>query len=651
MKKVVLSGLCKIVFILLIVGLDCYSQDSKRQILIFPHQESISTDFKSSRFRDELKTLDEDFARALERSKATGFKVTLDPSKILSADLARGFGKDNEIDRDSIFLNKPNINAFIVWRVVSEDQFIRIRGELYDKMEQKSFYLKGDGSQQIVDRMDSIYHIKTTFSEYLLDQLVEQIEAYYDSKIRVFITPFVQSGNDSLINYIGETIADRIQSRLSQSEHIRVIRGTTVQPESLGISSISRRQMREWTIPEQGKREAAKYLVAGKFSKVGNVISITAEDIDLETSHSVISQSIIVDTLEGLALFKKADQLGDRLRSGIELDYTLIDDTLKTVGIVASVPYPASGFNIAIAKNVARGIRDVLSFNKDTSRRFKICYEPQKIDKFIDGEVDVVDQSRELMAHYLLSVGIDRPLPDFVLNLSLLDFRYPSNPIYKQSFQVEDIDNLYGHIGKYTNEFLEKCWAKTKCKYRSPSTDVKSQMEGYRIKDETWGIRGRGMIIGLLKNSMKVYLDNLYRYGMELSLIHYSIPMQYELSFCYDFGQTVGDHHVYGRYLSLSARRNMIEWNLIRDMRLYGSCGIAGINVVRVKPGSINASLVLGLTFGIGVDYLTLRKMYLDMNCGILMPFKDVNGFSYPGNNESGGITSISISLGVGYRF
>ena len=465
---------------------------------------------------------------------------------------------------------------------------------------------------------------------------------YSQDPVGVLVGRFKYEGKSSSLEYMDRMIANRILDRLGRSTLIHVL------ADSLGQSgSASGTGPNQRTVSEYARKVGAKYIISGTFADVGDALTISATEIDVATMRPMVNHAVASETQQGQKFFEAVDLLGDRLKSSIELDDAVKRGLKPVAAIVIEPPRPVTSYNVSVSRNVARGIKEVLQKSAE-QLPFDVRYQPEKVDKYINGLFQPADLTRELSAQYLITVRVDRTQPGVRLRLSIYDFRKPVEPICSSSFRLFDQDQLYGNIGRITSIFLRKCWPG----WTAAHVDTKEWAK-YKENVDTWGLRLRATSNGFLRQSKDVFMGNNFRTTAEMSVILYDMPRQYELTGEYDFGKRYAFKSVVARYFSLLYRQNFPGNLSIRDVRPYVAVGPMVINVVAYDPAFAPQKKTSGgASFSAGVEALIWQKMYIDLNARYILPFGKFVGLSIGGAAfQTGSINSVSLGLGVGMRF
>ena len=282
--------------------------------------------------------------------------------------------------------------------------------------------LHSEGSQR------DAYVQGKTLSEYLIQDMVLQLEAAVDDRIRVLVAPFVFHGSGPEFNQLGGMIAALIRNRLSISQRIRVIEGDTTQLVRSPAEGNTGSGIRRWTIPELGKRESAKYIVNGSYYHQGSAVGIEASHIDRETGHAVLSKSILIDPFTGASFYEQANLLGDEVRRAIELDYDVkMRQRRLTMAVVALPPYPNTRENrnisVGLAECVARMVRGTKA---RAGWQLIVGSDSAKLEHFAQVETEKAVMGREFNSQYLLLIRCERPVNNFNVSIELADVRNPN---------------------------------------------------------------------------------------------------------------------------------------------------------------------------------------------------------------------------------
>ena len=220
----------------------------------------------------------------------------------------------------------------------------------------------------------------------------------------------------------------------------------------------------------------------------------------------------------------------------------------------------------------------------------------------------------------------------------------PYDTSHSRTYTLEHLDDLNEVVCRMSTGLVQSWWPELS------STSIK-KLDDIKTATESGGIRLRGGIIGLVPPSKELFLGNIYRYGLEVSGIYYSLPMQYEIVVDYDFGKRSGNLLVYGRYLSLLARYNIMSIPYLVNVRLYAGAGVSALNIVRVA-GSVGGQLKFGIPISVGGEIPFTPQVYLDLCAQLIYSFSDVGpGHFSPADFPVGRLTFVRLGFGIGYRF
>lgn len=284
---------------------------------------------------------------------------------------------------------------------------------------------------------------KTSLVRYLVDQVVLQVEANLDERIRVLILPLTFFGHDESVEHLGGMIASLIGNHLSVSQRIRVIMF-----DSMANAGWRRRpaDFRKWTLPQLGRLEAAKYLVDGSFFKLGAAFGIEASHIDVETGHSVLSKSVMIKSLSGPAFYEEVGRLGDEMRRAIELDFdTKHDKMTTTVAVVAVPPYPATDENRLISREIASTVARMLkALPAEGESRLVVVTDAGKEGKFLEEETENSVMGQDLNTQYLWVVRCERPARDLNVRFEFSDVKNSQRsyaPVQRDTVRLSNLDS------------------------------------------------------------------------------------------------------------------------------------------------------------------------------------------------------------------
>jgi opacity protein-like surface antigen len=281
------------------------------------------------------------------------------------------------------------------------------------------------------------------------------------------------------------------------------------------------------------------------------------------------------------------------------------------------------------------------------SDSLEVVIDESRLEKYVLQEYDRSVMGRDLNADYLWIINCDRQVPYFNIRFEIYPVLDPNVKKFSIERSIDHLDRLNERICDLVNGVLTS-W--------QPITWPQKQLDTLKTINyppETAGFRIRGSTVGFLSNSKNVYLGNNYRYGIEVSAVMYAMPCQFELSAMFDLGKTQNEYSAHGRYISLNGRWNY--WDLpgqFRDVRLYAGAGISLLNFERANKDATFGIIVGGFQLFGGVEILLWRKMYLDLNLlSFIHSFAKVDGYDGDNNLKRDRLTSLSIGMGLGYRF
>lgn len=281
----------------------------------------------------------------------------------------------------------------------------------------RAIHLEGSAAEAFAGRK--------TLMDFLVGKLLERLESLLDDRIRVLITPLTFYGRDEEMKDLGGMISALLRNRLNLSRNIRIIQDTTsIPPVRMG------RGEQEWflarTLPERGRREAARYVMTGSFFKFGASIGIEVSQIDVESGHVVLSKSELLPEASGPGLYATINRLGDEVRHGIELDARIARDRRAvTLGFVALPPLPGTSENRKVALDIASTLSRRLRRLAQKDSNITVVIDPQRLQEFVSRHVDVAEVAREMNVSHLCLIRCERPVDSFDV---ALEFHFAGTP-------------------------------------------------------------------------------------------------------------------------------------------------------------------------------------------------------------------------------
>ncbi len=410
----------------------CESQCWRQGIVLADFRRSVSSDFLKHNefglFAKEIKSFSSDLRLQLQSSKALEMTVAFRESTLVGKDLLGGVGSRSlhgslREELDSVRADSQMTARYLIVGRLTDDHsnIVSVDGEVYDLCYDTlqdplrfRFHVEGSTAEA--------FHKRMTLSGYLVDQLVQQVEAGLDTKIRVLLTPFMFRGENRRLQQLGGMISALVKNSLTVSQRIRVV--TVDSSRGPGTSPAG---FKQWTLPELGKREAAQYAIGGDFFESEPSLGIAAEDIDVATGHTVLSKSILVDTLNGPKFYEGVRALGDDIRRAIELDYNIKTKSNKiSIAVVASPPYPMTDENKLIALEIASCMARMLRQGaKQKEVLLSVISAGSNAERFVTKEAEKAVIARELDAQFVASVRIQRPVNTFNIRIGIVDARSP----------------------------------------------------------------------------------------------------------------------------------------------------------------------------------------------------------------------------------
>ncbi len=406
-------------------------QVQRKTMHIFPFENAVSSQFQGSFKFPQNDSVE--FARSL------AFKITHSKAIDLHADNVQGrvtpllrSGLDGERFRFQLdtLCSRDAVDYYMIGRITDDTSNIAfVDAQVYKRPmfvpgdEPLVFDIHAEGSGKEAMRNN------VSLDEYLLRQLLSQVEAKVDDRIRVLIVPFAFYGKAQAFEDLGGMISALLRSRLNISQRVRVIVQDTTALKDVRTGNSRNEGFIAWTLPELGRREAANYVITGSYFQQGRSVGVEASHIDVETGHSVLSKSVLVDSVTGRLLYDNVIALGDEMRRAIELDYDSRHNPLKhTIAVVAVPPYPPTSENRSLALDVARTIARKLRAMASANTNLEVLSEESSMVKFVSGNCEKAVMSTEMNARELLIIHCDRPGRAVHLGAELFDSQNPNSP-------------------------------------------------------------------------------------------------------------------------------------------------------------------------------------------------------------------------------
>lgn len=424
------------VLMTLVMGMGGPSGIAGKRILVLPFETRISEAFRTefglvdepeadvtSRITHALRT-----SRAMDRPDINRLAVSVGPTVI------DGFGESLTAQFEPILAAERTIWAmpheyYLAGRVRDDSSnILTLDASLYKREDDvmaalpvvlvRTIHIEGSAAEAFAR--------KRTLMDFLVGQLLERLETLLDDRIRVLVTPLTFYGRDEEMKELGGMISALLRNRLNLSRSIRIIQDTTtVPPVRIGGEEQERYLAR--TLPERGRREAARYVMTGSFFKYGASIGIEVSQIDVESGHVVLSKSQLLPEASGPGLYATVNQMGDEVRHGIELDARITRDRhAVTLGFVALPPLPRTSENRKIALDIAATLSRRLRRLVQEDPSITVVIDPHRLQEFVSREADIAEVARDMNVSHLCLIRCERPVDSFDV---ALEFHYTGTPV------------------------------------------------------------------------------------------------------------------------------------------------------------------------------------------------------------------------------
>ncbi|MBI5473587.1 MAG: hypothetical protein HY961_14705 [Ignavibacteriae bacterium] len=341
----------------------------------------------------------------------------------------------------------PDTNHFyLIVTLTNLDRIVIANAVLYARIATLQKNSKGRRDTVMLDQR---IHVEATYdaaaamerrlADYLAADIVSQIEAKYDSSLRVLIAPFLSYGDDPAFEKLGGMIASMLRNRLSVSPRIRVIMSDSAYVSAAGRGAANR--FRGWTLPELGLREGAKYVIGGSYFAQKGTMSIEASHVDVESGHSILSKSLFVDSLGGRRLYDALIALGDDMRNAIELNDAVKKKVPPTrISVAALPPFPPTAENKSLSLEIVtvttRRLKDILAHHPRMN--IAVSTNARLVEEYVEHETEPVVMARGLNTQFLWMIKLERPQRLFQMSVHVVDAETGSlQQVFADSFRQD----------------------------------------------------------------------------------------------------------------------------------------------------------------------------------------------------------------------
>ena len=531
-------------------------------------------------------------------------------------------------------------------------------GELYKKDIKGNPYLYGklfwgeDLKKVIEDG-----NLKRGFQDWCVTMIVDQIEAYYDNRIRIAVGVFDSTGITTKYLSLASGVTEHIKVRLSCSPGVTVI---TASPDVKYINAEKEYMFKQHTAAKIGRLEYANYVVSGKISEVNESLLLSVVCIDLETGRIITAYDALVDPINGHNVQEAVNNLGDKIRKGIEIDYQKVLGYNKRVAIVPIPPFPKTIDNIRFTREILSTVTAAMQLAQE-KLQITVVNDDDYLDELMKEPRDWAVVARELNVQYIIAIRSIRPTPECMLTFEFYDvndLKAKPSPKYYRYSHIQDLRSGLGEqIAKFTSH------TKVTSEISKEAKDsAKNIIEGVIFLPDLWGIRARYGLIGFKDESKEVYMDTEIRYYWDVTLISHIDWIRLEINYANDKGyQTNNGNSVDGIYLSPTIKVSYhIPWNdlIIRlplDTRFYIGAGWSMMFVTVNKDDNIYKGYANGVNVcgGLDVPLAVWRRAIMNINLQYYFPLNyQVLGITEDGLlSWNGNLKSFNMSLGLEYRF
>jgi TolB-like protein len=429
-------------------------------VLVIDFRSDVSRSFTNQfrQFGNDLGSFNAELRRQLRSSKSLGVTITrANPDSVAEA-LREGYGSRMQLPelRKSIIAlqNADTAWSFAIAGRISDDtsNIVYVDAEIYKRTEDTLIDPLHDRIHVEASQAEAFLE-RTSLMSYLVQKIVLEVETRLDDRIRVLVTPFKFHGEDREMKHLGGMISALLGNRLSISQRIRVIL----------LDSVVERQRkpggegyRPWTLPDLGRREAAKYVIGGSFFRQDSCIGIEADHVDVETGHSVLSKSDLITPISGAQLYARLNALGDEVRHAIELDYDIRNaNETQAIAVVAAKPFPETDENSAVALEIAGAVSRMLrEVPVKHGHRLSVITNEPLLRKYVKADTEVAVIGRDLNTRYLWVVRCERPGREFHIIFDISDLKNPELPPYSVRSQEIEMGHLNDSVKSLVNAVL-----------------------------------------------------------------------------------------------------------------------------------------------------------------------------------------------------
>ena len=314
----------------------------------------------------------------------------------------------------------------------------------------------------------------------------------------------------------------------------------------------------------------------------------------------------------------------------------------------------------------------IASFRTDSimTDKFNFISDPNyfsKIDEYLDNNKELSIITNELNAEKLVVLQtIGNPVK-FDLQMQLYDPKR-NNELEKIEYLTKiEFNKVPFRIDLAYDTMKTALLKSINVNTKNSTKDFNKPSEFYEVIPKKLGVEFNGMQSLFFKDKANLFLGNNLRPAVELatyfSTAIYKVPVSFNLSFLYDFGdhkeyQKFGDSTestvtIYGRNLNFVIK-GYIPFNarIKNNWRGYLGAGFTFIDIHTVTSSSSIGSFNPGWVATLGTEYNFNSKLYVDVNARLLTSSIKFKTFDEVSDSiTEGHYTVFYLSMGLGYEF
>jgi hypothetical protein len=394
-----------------------------------------------------------ELADRLRNSQSVRLLVDLGDTVTLDQDLLKGYGANKDACLKRLVTQMKGYRYYLVGRVGMDLQLARVSGELYevDPNDHKAKLLHTFLSEHSLDERTGV--ARGSFVE----DVSVSVEAKLDQLTRVLIHPFTCDAQDSLCLRLAPQVGELLRTRLAFSQNIRVLNASALSGFASQTLKGKPGETVETTIPLSGRKEAAHYVIRGSLFALGNVVSVEAHNVDVETGATILAGSVLLDSLSGKYFYDTINNLGDDLRRAIELQSALRKSIeTRTLAVVALPPYPATAANKRLALEISGCVNRKLRLLQGSGVTLPSLALPHLLERYVEDPPEDVVMGRMFNTEYLCKVRLERPADQLSLSLSITNARSSSETNIVVGPKLIPVDSLDVGLNVAVQELVQK---------------------------------------------------------------------------------------------------------------------------------------------------------------------------------------------------